>query len=142
MWWISVRWSTWYIVLCQLSFSSYSSALVTDSHQKYRPSAVTWKWPREKLSWSESLWSLIPLFQVLGFTGGEIWILPFSRVNFNDPKWVSSFIILKSIQKMGFEKVWGFLCSGFRVFFLVCFLFSSFLSPQIQFRVWKIQYAL
>lgn len=138
-----------YLICClvptvfQLIF--VSSSLITDSHQRCRPSAVTWKWPREKLMWvilKHHRWALIPLFQALGFTGGEIWILSFSCINFNDPKWVSSFIILKSIQKMGFEKVWGFLCSVFWFFFLVCFLSSSFLSPQIQFRVWKIQYAL
>lgn len=68
-------------------------------------------------------WAWIPHFQVLGCTDDEIWILPFSCLSVNDLKWDSSLVILKSIQKMGFEQVW--------------FFFSPFLSNKFNLELEK-----
>lgn len=56
---------------------------------------------------------VIPHFLVFGNTGDGIWILTFSFLSFNDLKWDSSLVILKSIQKMGFEYVWSFFLTIF-----------------------------
>lgn len=113
--------------LCLLSFRSYSSPVpLTRLSPKVQTLCSGMKEALEAenyLSHCETS-QVIPHFLVFGNTGDGIWILTFSFLSFNDLKWDSSLVILKSIQK------WDLSMS------------EVFLSQQIWFRAWKIPYAL